>query len=166
MYKLSVQNLGNPTIFHHLMPRYAEIISAKCGLVSTVWGFIDGTMRKTCRLTYHQKQMYSGHNRTHGMKFQSVVTPDGLFACMFGAVNGNRHDSFMLNQSLLLPRLQNLMSNGIDLLNHGGGGNTFFFVCRSCISAVGIYFWGISKPTSRFTRSFVECQYVKCLRIG
>jgi hypothetical protein len=60
------------------------------------------------------------------MKFQSVVTPDGLFACMFGAVNGNRHDSFMLNQSLLLPRFRNLMPKGIGLLNHGGGGNTVF----------------------------------------
>jgi hypothetical protein len=109
LYTLAVQYLNDPTIFHHRMPRYAEIISNKCGLANNVWGFIDGSLRRTCRPTYHQKQMYSGHKRTHGMKFQSVVTPDGLFACMFGAINGNRHDSFMLTESELLPTLRNLM---------------------------------------------------------
>ena len=28
----------------------------------------------------------------HGIKFQSIVTPDGLFASMYGPVNGNRYD--------------------------------------------------------------------------
>ncbi len=84
LYSLSLSYLSDPTLFHHRMPRYAEIISAKCGLVSNVWGFLDRTLRRTCRPIYHQKQMYSGHKRIHGMKFQSVVTQDGHFACMFG----------------------------------------------------------------------------------
>ena len=54
------------------------------------------------------------------MKFQSVITPDGIFACMFGAVNGNRHDSFMLNESQLLPRLREMMPAGI--IGEGGAG--------------------------------------------
>ena len=57
LYSLAVQYLDNPTIFHHRMPRYAAIINAKCGLHNNVWGFIDGTLRRTCRPTYHQKQM-------------------------------------------------------------------------------------------------------------
>jgi nuclease HARBI1 len=88
-----------------------------------VWGFIDGTLRHTCRPTYFQKQMYSGHKRTHGLKFQSVVTPDGMFACMYGVVNGNRHDSFMLHQSELLPRLRDLMPAGIPGGGAGGAEN-------------------------------------------
>jgi hypothetical protein len=118
VYSLSVSYLSDPTLFHHRMPRYAEIISAKCGLVSNVWGFLDGTLRRTCRPTYHQKQMYSGHKRTHGMKFQSVVTPDGLFACMFGAICGNCHDSHMLTRSGLLPALCNLMP--VEMVPLGG----------------------------------------------
>jgi hypothetical protein len=51
--------------------------------------------------------MHSGHEQAHGKKLQSAVTPDGLFACMpAGAVNSNHHDSFMLNQSKSLHRLQ------------------------------------------------------------
>lgn len=117
MYTLAVKYLDDPIIFLHRMPQYADIISKKCGLVNTVWGFIDGTLRQTCRPTYHQKVMYSGHKRAHGMKFQSVIAPDGIFACMFGAVNGNRHDSFMLNESELMPRLRAMMPAGII----GGG---------------------------------------------
>ena len=37
---------------------------------------------------------------------------------MFGAINGGRHDSFMLNESELLPRLCAMMPAGII----GGGG--------------------------------------------
>ncbi len=118
MYTLAVQYLDDPIIFLHRMPRYADIINQKCGLVTTVWGFIDGTLRQTCRPSYHQKVMYSGHKRAHGMKFQSVIAPDGIFACLFGAVNGNRHDSFMLNESKLMPRLRGMMPAGII----GGGG--------------------------------------------
>jgi hypothetical protein len=123
MHTLALKYLDDPSIFLDRMPRYAEIINEKCGLVNTVWGFIDGTLRKTCRPTYFQKLMYSGHKRAHGMKFQSVVTPDGLFACMFGAVNGNRHDSHMLNESLLLPRLQALMPAGRYRVHDGNGDN-------------------------------------------
>ena len=118
MYTLAVKYLDDPIIFLHRMPRYADIINKKCGLVKTVWGFIDGTLRQTCRPTYHQKVIYSGHKRAHGIKFQSVIAPDGIFACMFGAINGNRHDSFMLNESELMPRLRDMMPAGII----GGGG--------------------------------------------
>jgi nuclease HARBI1 len=44
----------------------------------------------------------------HGIKFQSVNTLDGLIALLFGPVNGNRHDSFMLCDSGLLPMLCDL----------------------------------------------------------
>ncbi len=52
------------------------------------------------------------------MKFQSAIAPDSIFACMFGAVNGYRHDSFMLNESELMPRLRDMMPAGII---SGGG---------------------------------------------
>ena len=109
MHTLGVQYLDNPVIFHNRMPYYAERVYQKCGLVETVWGFIDGTLRKTCRPSLFQKLMYSGHKRCHGIKFQSVVTPDGLFASMYGPVSGNRHDSFLLSNSGLLNKLQEFM---------------------------------------------------------
>jgi hypothetical protein len=110
LHPLSFQYyLDDPSIFQHRMPYYAERIHAKCGVVQSVWGFIDGTLRKTCRPSYFQKLLYSGHKRAHGIKFQSVVAPDGFFACMFGPITGNRHDSYMLAKSGLIPKLREIM---------------------------------------------------------
>jgi hypothetical protein len=63
--------------------------------------------------------MYSGHKRTHGMKFQLVVTPDGIFASMLGAIRGNQHDSYILTEGGLLQALCKLMLTG----NAQEGGN-------------------------------------------
>ena len=109
MHALGVQYIDNPVSFHSRMPYYTEKVYQKCGLVETVWGFIDGTLCKTCHPSLFQKLMYSGHKWCHGIKFQSVVTPDGLFAFMYGPVSGNRHDSFLLSNSGLLSKLQELM---------------------------------------------------------
>ncbi len=62
------------------MAYYAERTFAKCvcGGVLTLRGFIDGTLRKMCQLSFFQKLLYSGYKRAHGIKFQSVVAPDAL----------------------------------------------------------------------------------------
>jgi hypothetical protein len=117
-YNVALPYLSNPAIFHGRMAYYAELISRKTGgLVNIVWGFIDGTLRKTCRPSYFQRLAYSGHKRSHGIKFQSVVVPDGLIALLFGPVNGCRHDSYLLSVSGVLQQLRELMpedgSNGI-----------------------------------------------------
>ena len=78
------------------MELYTDKVKDNSGLLENVWGFIDGTLRKTARPTYYQKHAYSGHKRCHGLKFQSVVTPDGLIACLWGPMNGNRNDSHMM----------------------------------------------------------------------
>jgi nuclease HARBI1 len=109
-HSVAVKYLDNPQIFQHrMLPYYAQLIFEKSGLVKTVWGFIDGTLRKICRPTYSQKFMYSGHKRAHGLKFQSVVLPEGLFGCMYGPVCGNRHDSYMLTISELSDKLKLFM---------------------------------------------------------
>jgi hypothetical protein len=113
--------LNSPELFAHRIPYYAQLIEQKTNrLVNFVWGFIDGTLCKTCRPKYFQKECYSGHKRYHGLKFQSVVTPDGLLCQMVGPVNGKWHDSYMLRESRLVGKLQNLMPiNGIIYALYG-----------------------------------------------
>ena len=101
--------LRDPCIFAHRMKKYSDSIYEKCGLVETVWGFIDGTLRKTCRPTYFQRNAYSGHKRCHGLKFLSITTPDGLIAMLHGPINGNRHDSHMLRESCIINKLRDMM---------------------------------------------------------
>ena len=46
-----------------------------------------------------QRAVYNNYKRHHGLKFQSIVLPDGLVGQMFGAVEGQRHDSTLLKLS-------------------------------------------------------------------
>ena len=110
MYEVALPYLSDPSIFQHRFRLYADLINEKSGgAIDKVWGFIDGTVRRTCRPMRFQKANYSGHKRTHGIKFQSVVTPDGLIALLYGPVAGSRHDAYLLRQSRLIPQLAALM---------------------------------------------------------
>ena len=80
---------------------------------------IDGTVRKCCCPIYFQRHAYSGHKRCHGLKFQSVITPDGLIACLWRPMNGNRHDSHILRESQLLDQLHELMLRGLIYAMYG-----------------------------------------------
>jgi hypothetical protein len=111
LYEVALPYLSDPSIFQPRFELYSKLIHEKSGLDGLdVWGFIDGTLRKTCRPSHFQKQAYSGHKRCHGIKFQSVTTPDGLIALLFGPINGNRHDSYMLRESGLLHQLRQLIT--------------------------------------------------------
>ena len=109
MHALGVLYLDNLEIFHWIMPYYAERVHNKCGQTESVWGLIDGTLRKTCHRSYFQKLMYSVHKHCHGIKFQSIVTPDGLLASIYGPVNGNQHDSILFSTTGCLVKLQAIM---------------------------------------------------------
>ncbi|CAM9544747.1 unnamed protein product [Pylaiella littoralis] len=74
------------------------------------WGFIDGTVSGIARPKRDQRLFYNGHKRKHAMKFQGVITPDGLFVDLWGPVVGTPHDSYWLEQSGLLQKLSTLNS--------------------------------------------------------
>ena len=116
LYQLAIRYLTNPAIWHPHMPRYAALIENKCGLFPNIWGFIDGTIRRTCRPIELQELMYTRYKKCHGIKFQSVVTPDGYIACLHGPYVARRHDARILRESGLLETLHRLMpadgSNG------------------------------------------------------
>ncbi|XP_028415880.1 uncharacterized protein LOC114539446 [Dendronephthya gigantea] len=90
---------------------FCDAIHARGAPLRNCWGFIDGTARPICRPIFSQRIMFSGHKRTHCIKFQSVVTPNGLICNLFGPIEGRRHDAFMLTASGLLEQLQLHMNN-------------------------------------------------------
>jgi hypothetical protein len=118
LYEVALPYLSNPALFQHRFNMYSKLIFDKCNAANMIWGFIDGTHRKICRPIRFQRAAYSGHKRCHGVKFQSVVTPDGLIACLYGPIPGARHDSFMLAESGLLTQLSQIMPRdqpGVDV---------------------------------------------------
>ena len=113
LYKTALPYLTTPSLFTPRLEYYASLVYTKSEhAINNVWGFIDGTLRKTCRPNRFQKAAYSGHKRAHGIKFQLVLAPDGLIVSLFGPIAGSRHDSFMLGKSNLLHQLCNMMPEG------------------------------------------------------
>ena len=100
---------------------FAETIHRNGAPLTNCWGFVDGTVRPVSRPNQHQRILYNGHKRVHALKFQSVVTPNGMIANMYGPVEGKRHDSGMLADSGLLNLLQQYSfdTNGNPLCIYG-----------------------------------------------
>jgi hypothetical protein len=61
LYQISQLYFSDISIWIPRMPLYADLIwDATSGAAINVFGFIDGTLKKTCRPIYNQRQAYSG----------------------------------------------------------------------------------------------------------
>lgn len=86
---------------------------------SRIIGFIDGTHAEIARpyggpnrSNRLQNSVFSGHKKTHIMKYQAVTTPDGLCIDLTGPFSGSQHDSFMFMHSDLYDRLKQALRVG------------------------------------------------------
>ena len=86
-------NLNQGWLSPQSLQVYADGIHNKGAALDNCGGFIDGTVRPICRPKENQRMVYNGHKRVHALKFQSIVTPNGLIANLFGPVEGRRHDN-------------------------------------------------------------------------
>ena len=78
-----------------------------------IWGFIDGTIRRTAGPLYHQRSIYTHFKKCHGVKFQSATVPEGFIACLQGPWPSKTHDAHMLCDSGLIEKLEvNMPTNG------------------------------------------------------
>lgn len=95
-------------------------MKSRCPLY-TVFGFIDGTVRKIARPTKYQQSVYNGWKRMHALKYHGVVTPDGIVIHLFGPIEGRRHDRHLWNESGLYNYLQQYANgtNGQPLQLYG-----------------------------------------------
>ena len=85
---------------------FADAVHDKGAPLENCWGFVDETVRPICRPGENQRILYNGHKKVHAIKFQSVVTPNGLIANLYGPVEGRKHDSGMLGDSGFFRELQ------------------------------------------------------------
>lgn len=81
-----VTQWNNTLLSPPLLESYARAIASKGSPLPNCVGFIDGTVRPICRPEQNQRIVYNGHKRVHGIKYQSVVLPNGMIANMYGPV--------------------------------------------------------------------------------
>nr|CAI5830787.1 unnamed protein product [Callosobruchus analis] len=87
--------------FGHLLA-----VAAKGAAVKNCWAFLVGTIRPISRPSVDQQLYCSDHKRTHCLKYQSLVTPDGLTISCMGPFEGRRHDAGILRESGLYGQLE------------------------------------------------------------
>ena len=69
-----------------LLESYARAIQLKGSPLPNCFGFIDGTVRPICRPDENQRVVNNGHKRVYGLKFHSIVLPNGMIANLYGPV--------------------------------------------------------------------------------
>ena len=90
-----------PLISADKMDEFSSAVYAKCE-VPHIFSFIDGTVRPTAKPEINQGVMYNGKDRVHALKYQVLVTPDGIMRHVTGPYCGSRHDQHMVNKSEVL----------------------------------------------------------------
>ena len=115
-----LESWNQPFLLPQVLERYAQTIHDRGAPLRNCFGFVDGTLCEIARPKNNQRIVYNGHKRAHGIKFQSVVTPNGLIANLAGPFEGRRHDSTMLHESGMLRELQRVAwANGEPLCLYG-----------------------------------------------
>jgi len=90
-----------------------------CPITNCV-GFLDGSNQEVERLGIFQHVLFNGHVRYHAIKWQGLLLPNGIMPLPFGPINGNRHDSFILEQSGLVRIMHRIFRRlGGDYCMHG-----------------------------------------------
>ncbi len=84
------------------MVQYAAAIQRAGTLMSTIWGFIDCTIRHIPRPTWGQKAAYNGYKKHHALKYQAVMIPSCMLAHLFGLWEGRNTDPLLLAEYGLL----------------------------------------------------------------
>jgi hypothetical protein len=98
-----------PPLSLHDLERFAGAIAVKSGSLD-IFGFVDGTVRPIPKPTFLQSAVYNGKDRVHAIKYQALVTPDGMLHQLAGPWPGSRHDMHMLHKSKLHAYVRGLPS--------------------------------------------------------
>ena len=75
-----LDDLNQPWLSYNKLNEMADAVSRCHAPLPNCWGFIDGTVRPICRPTTHQRLVFNGHKRVHGLKFQCISTPNGMIS--------------------------------------------------------------------------------------
>ncbi len=101
----------------HLVDYANATESAGCPLENVI-GFIDGTLIENCRPSENQQLLYNGKDKIHGLKYQSLMLPNGLTANLYGPVVGSRHDSILLGRSGLVDHFRGRLVNNQQVVTY------------------------------------------------
>ena len=89
-----------------LLTRYAAALHTHGTPTRSVVGFLDCTIRTTCRPSVSETLMYTGYKKCHGMKFQGITVPNGMIAHLAGPYRAPQNGAGVLADSRLLELMR------------------------------------------------------------
>ena len=92
-----------PTVEH--LAEFAAAIYRRDVPLQACLVFINNTPKPCSRHGQHKEICYSGNKQCHGIKYQEVTAPDGLFISLQGPFEGKRRDITLLLSCGLLAQL-------------------------------------------------------------
>lgn len=99
-FRVKLETLDRARMTDEYIMHLCTLTHAKTQAVPHVWGFIDATVRECCRPVYFQEAIYNGKDRVHAIKFQTIVSVDGIICHCSGPWSGRRHDSYIYKHTL------------------------------------------------------------------
>ena len=93
------------------LPYFADFVFQKSDALSNCVAFIDGTVIGVSRPgnSGYQHVLYNGHKRKHALKYQAVLTPDGMLLHVYGPLEERKHDWNLYTRSGLEEKFPNCM---------------------------------------------------------
>lgn len=91
------------------------------------------------------------------MKFQGVVTPDGMFVDLWGPATGTRHDAYLLAQSGLMQKIASLTSpsgHPYQLYGDPAYGRSNHLICPFSVASSGV----LSPAMIDFNKRMSHCR--------
>ncbi|CAM9935596.1 unnamed protein product, partial [Heterosigma akashiwo] len=64
-------------------------------------GLVDCTYKYICRPSRFQETCWNRYKKKHGIKFLTIIGPDGIIYHCFGATEGRRHDGTLYREARL-----------------------------------------------------------------
>ena len=116
----------HPLLTYTKVQSYAQSLHEAGGLPG-IWGFLDGTFRPICRPTDNQEFYYSGYKKSHGFKYQSIVTSDGLIPSFIEPFEGKMNDQSIFLYSGLEENLLQLLDKNKPLYLYGDSGYSHLY---------------------------------------
>ena len=104
--KFSAMIEWHPSITIARIEHFARMLDINGDGQGIIWAWIDGTFTRTCRPGEDQRRFYSGYKKRHGIKWQGIVSPDGLIFSLAGPWPGEINDNRMVLESGLEARLR------------------------------------------------------------
>jgi hypothetical protein len=102
LYEKYYPGMSNPKqLAAEKIQEFSRIVEERTGMRG-IFSFIDGTVRPTCKPEIFQAVVYNGKDKTHALKYQVLVTPDGIMRHVYGPVCGSRHDQHLVHVSKVL----------------------------------------------------------------